>query len=308
MKDKTLLIMAAGMGSRFGGLKQIEPVGPNGEFIIDYSIYDAINAGFKKIVFIIKEENYEIFKETIGKRVEPHIKVEYVFQNNDNIHKEYQELLKTRKKPLGTAHAILCAKDKINEPFAIINSDDFYGSDSYIKASNYLSDIKDNHYGLIAYRLGNTLTENGAAKRGVCKVNENNELITIIESNTELSGNLVKVSPLDGSPSFEVSKDTIASMNMLLFTPSLFKILEEKLPIFLEDNKDDIDSCEFLIPIVLNELLEENKVTVDVIETTANWYGVTYKEDKELVVNAIDKMIKEGIYNNNLYGGKDEKR
>ena len=308
MKDKTLLIMAAGMGSRFGGLKQIEPVGPNGEFIIDYSIYDAIKAGFNKVVFIIKEENYEIFKETIGKRVEPHIKVEYVFQNNDNIPKEYQELLKTRKKPLGTAHAILCAKDKINEPFAIINSDDFYGRDAYIKASNYLSDIEDNHYGLIAYRLGNTLTENGAAKRGVCKVNENNELITIIESNTELSGNLVKVSPLDGSPSFEVTKDTIASMNMLLFTPSLFKILEEKLPIFLEDNKDAIDSCEFLIPIVLNELLEENKVTVDVIETAANWYGVTYKEDKELVVNAIDKMIKEGIYNNNLYGGNDEKR
>ena len=308
MKDKTLLIMAAGMGSRFGGPKQIEPVGPNGEFIIDYSIYDAINAGFKKIVFIIKEENYEIFKETIGKRVEPHIKVEYVFQNNDNIPKEYQELLKTRKKPLGTAHAILCAKDKIKEPFAIINSDDFYGRDAYLKASNYLSDIEDNHYGLIAYRLGNTLTENGAAKRGVCKVNDNNELITIIKSNTELSDNLVKVSPLDGSPSFEVSKDTIASMNMLLFTPSLFKILEEKLPIFLEDNKDNIDSCEFLIPIVLNELLEENKVTVDVIETTSTWYGVTYKEDKELVVNAIDKMIKEGIYNNNLYGGKDEKR
>ena len=308
MKDKTLLIMAAGMGSRFGGLKQIEPFGPNGEFIIDYSIYDAIKSGFNKVVFIIKEENYDIFKETIGKRVEPHVKVEYVFQNNDNIPKEYQELLKTRKKPLGTAHAILCAKDKINEPFAIINSDDFYGRDAYIKASNYLSDIEDNHYGLIAYRLGNTLTENGAAKRGVCKVNENNELITIIESNTELSGNLVKVSPLDGSPSFEVTKDTIASMNMLLFTPSLFKILEEKLPIFLEDNKDAIDSCEFLIPIVLNELLEENKVTVDVIETAANWYGVTYKEDKELVVNAIDKMIKEGIYNNNLYGGKDEKR
>lgn len=308
MKDKTLLIMAAGMGSRFGGLKQIEPFGPNGEFIIDYSIYDAIKAGFNKVVFIIKEENYDIFKETIGKRVEPHVKVEYVFQNNDNIPKKYQELLKTRKKPLGTAHAILCAKDKINEPFAIINSDDFYGRDAYIKASNYLSDIEDNHYGLIAYRLGNTLTENGAAKRGVCKVNENNELITIIESNTELSGNLVKVSPLDGSPSFEVTKDTIASMNMLLFTPSLFKILEEKLPIFLEDNKDAIDSCEFLIPIVLNELLEENKVTVDVIETAANWYGVTYKEDKELVVNAIDKMIKEGIYNNNLYGGKDEKR
>lgn len=306
MKDKTLLIMAAGMGSRFGGLKQIEPVGPNGEFIIDYSIYDAIKSGFNKVVFIIKEENYDIFKETIGKRVEPHIKVEYVFQNNDNIPKEYQELLKTRKKPLGTAHAILCAKDKINEPFAIINADDFYGRDAYLKASEYLSNIKDNHYGLIAYRLGNTLTENGAAKRGVCKVNDNDELITIIESSVILDGDLVKVSPLDGSPSFEVSKDTIASMNMLLFTPSIFRILAEKLPIFLEANKDNLDSCEFLIPIVLNECLKEKLASVDVIETTANWYGVTYKEDKELVVNAINEMIKEKIYNNNLYGGNNE--
>ena len=298
MKDKTLLIMAAGLGSRFGSLKQIEPVGPNGEFIIDYSIYDAIRAGFNKVVFIIKEENYDIFKETIGKRVEPHIKVEYVFQNNDNIPKEYQELLKERKKPLGTAHAILCAKDKINEPFAIINADDFYGKDAYMKASDYLSNIKDNHYGLIAYRLGNTLTENGAAKRGVCKVNDKNELIAIIESSTELNGNLVKVTPLDGSTPFEVEKDTIASMNMLLFTSSLFKILEEKLPIFLDNNKDNLYNCEFLIPVVLNELLIENKVTVDVIETTAKWYGVTYKEDKKLVVNAINDMIKEGIYNN----------
>lgn len=306
MKDKTLLIMAAGMGSRFGGLKQIEPVGPNGEFIIDYSIYDAIKSGFNKVVFIIKEENYDIFKETIGKRVEPHIKVEYVFQNNDNIPKEYQELLKTRKKPLGTAHAILCAKDKINEPFAIINADDFYGRDAYLKASEYLSNIKDNHYGLIAYRLGNTLTENGAAKRGVCKVNDNDELITIIESSVILDGDLVKVSPLDGSPSFEVSKDTIASMNMLLFTPSILRILAEKLPIFLEANKDNLDSCEFLIPIVLNECLKEKLASVDVIETTANWYGVTYKEDKEPVVNAINEMIKEKIYNNNLYGGNNE--
>ena len=308
MKDKTLLIMAAGMGSRFGGLKQIEPVGPNGEFIIDYSIYDAIESGFKKIVFIIKKENYDIFKETVGKRVEPHIKVEYVFQTNDNIPLEYQELLKSREKPLGTAHAILCAKDKINEPFAIINADDFYGRDAYLKASFYLSNIKDNHYGLIAYRLGNTLTPNGAAKRGVCKVNENNELITLIESSTELDGDKVKVSPLDGSKSFETSKDTIASMNMLLFTPSLFKILEEKLPVFLENNKDNLEKCEFLIPIVLNELTVEKKVVVDVVETNATWYGVTYKEDKAMVVDAINKMIEEGIYKTNLYGGNYEKR
>ena len=305
-KEKTLLIMAAGMGSRFGGLKQIEPVGPNNEFIIDYSIYDAKKAGFTKVVFIIKEENYNIFKETIGKRVEPYIKVEYVFQNNDNIPLKYQELLKTRIKPLGTAHAILCAKDKINEPFAIINADDFYGRDAYIKAATYLDDIKENHYGLIAYRLGNTLTPNGSAKRGVCKVKDNNELIELIESSTQLIGDLIEVAPLSGEKSFTTSKDTIASMNMLLFTPSLFKILEEKLPLFLEKNKNNLEKCEFLIPIVLNECVEEKRVIVDVVETTATWYGVTYKEDKEMVVNAINKMIEDKVYNRELYGGKSE--
>ena len=158
MKEKTLLILAAGMGSRFGGLKQIEPVGPNKEFIIDYSIYDAKRTGFTKVVFVIKEENYEVFKETIGKRVEPYIKTEYVFQDNSNLKEEYQEKLNKRVKPLGTGHAILCAKEKIKEPFAIINSDDFYGYDAYLKAANYLDTIKENHYGLIAYQLGNTLT------------------------------------------------------------------------------------------------------------------------------------------------------
>lgn len=303
-KDKTLLIMAAGMGSRFGGLKQLVGVGPNEEYIIDYSVYDAIEAGFTKVIFIIKEENYEIFKETIGKRVESHIKVEYVFQNNDNIPKEYLELLKARVKPLGTAHAIYCAKDKIHEPFAIINADDFYGKDAYIKASEYLSNIKDNHYGLIAYRLGNTLTENGAAKRGVCLANEHNELISIIESSTELVDNLVTVEPLDGSKPFTTSKNTICSMNMLLFTPSLFKVLAEKLPIFLETNKNNLEKCEFLIPIVLNECLKEKRIVVDVIETTATWYGMTYKEDKEEVTKAIKELIKEKVYPQQLWINK----
>ena len=305
-KDKTLLIMAAGMGSRFGGLKQIEAMGPHGEFLIDYSIYDALNSGFTKVVFIIKEENYKTFKETIGKRVESHIKTEYVFQKNDNISSEYQELLKERTKPLGTAHAILCAKDKINEPFAIINADDFYGHDTYLKAATYLDNIKDKHYGLIAYRLGNTLSSNGAAKRGVCKTNENAELISLTESSVILKDGMVEVKPLDGSKPFTTSKDTIASMNFLLFTPSIFPILEEKLLSFLENNKQDLSSCEFLIPIVLNELLNEKLVTVDVIKTTATWYGITYKEDKEEVVKALAQLTAEGVYKNNLWEGLND--
>ena len=298
---KTLLILAAGMGSRFGGLKQIEPVGPNGEFIIDYSIYDAKQAGFTKVVFLIKEENYEIFKETIGKRVEKQIETEYAFQKNDNLPEEYQELLKERTRPLGTAHAILCAKDKINEPFAIINADDFYGRDAYQKASNYLDTIKENEYGLVAYRLGNTLTPNGSAKRGVCEVRDNNELIKLTESKVTLKGEIVEGESLETKEKFKTSKDTIASMNFLLFSTRLFKILEDKILEFLEANKDNLNDCEFLIPIVLNELLEEKKVKVNVLETNATWYGVTYKEDKEMVVNAINKLIEEGQYNKNLW-------
>ncbi len=299
--SKTLLILAAGMGSRFGGLKQIEPFGPNGEFIIDYSIYDAKRAGFDKVVFVIKEENYDVFKDTIGKRVEPYIKTEYAFQKNDNLPEPYRELLKDRIKPLGTAHAMLCARDKINEPFAIINADDFYGFDAYDKASLYLENVPENHYGLIAYRLGNTLTPNGSAKRGVCEVNEQGELIKLTESKVSLDGDMVDVEPLEGGDAFRTSKDTIASMNFLLFTPDLFQVLDDRFLPFLNQNKDNLESCEYLIPIVLDELVAEGAKTVDVIETSANWYGVTYKEDKDLVTGAIKQLVKEKTYPNHLW-------
>lgn len=298
---KTLLILAAGMGSRFGGLKQIEPFGPNGEFIIDYSIYDAKKAGFDKVVFVIKEENYDIFKETIGKRVEPYIETEYAFQKNDNLPEKYKALLKDRTKPLGTAHAILCARDKINEPFAIINADDFYGYDAYKQAATYLENVLENHYGMVAYRLGNTLTPNGSAKRGVCEVNEQGELIKLTESRVTLDGDMVDVHPLEGEETFRTSKDTIASMNFLLFTPDLFQILEDRFPDFLDKNNSNLSSCEYLIPIVLNELVEEGKKQVDVLETSATWYGVTYPEDKELVSEAIKKLVETGKYPTNLW-------
>ena len=300
-KDITLVIMAAGMGSRFGGLKQIEPMGPHGEFIIDYSVYDALQAGFNKIVFIIKEENYEIFKETIGKRVEPHIHTEYVFQTNDILPSEYQKLLKTREKPLGTAHAILCAKEKIAEPFAVINADDFYGKDAYQKAAEYLNSMEEHNYGIVAYRLGNTLTPNGSAKRGVCKVNENNELIQLTESSVILKDGEAEVSPLDGSPIFTTSTDTIASMNFLLFDPSLLTLLEEKMNSFLETNKNDLSKCEFLIPVVLNEYATEKRGKVNVVETNATWYGVTYQEDKEIVINALKTLTDNGTYPKDLW-------
>lgn len=302
-KDITLVILAAGMGSRFGGLKQIEPLGPNGEFIIDYSVYDAIKAGFNKIVFLIKEENYEVFKETIGSRVEPHIHVEYAFQKNDNLPEGY-EIPADRVKPLGTAHAVLCCKDKVHEPFMIINADDFYGRDAYMKAATFLRNIteeKPYHHGMVGYLVKNTITENGAVKRGVCKV-ENNNLISLTESTVEkVDENTIIAQPLSGAAAFEVSEDDTVSMNMLLFTPHIFKYIEENFASFLDKNKDNLDKCEYLIPDIVFQAIENNFAVTEVLKTTATWYGVTYKEDAESVKVALAKMVTDGIYPNNLW-------
>lgn len=297
--QKTLLVMAAGMGSRFGGLKQIEPMGPNGEFLIDYSVYDAKLAGFTKIVFIIKEENYDIFKETIGKRVEPYIETEYVFQDDSNLKEKYKDL-QTRVKPLGTGHAILCAKDKVKTPFAIINADDFYGRDAYVVASKYLDKIDDKHYAVVGYKVGKTLSPNGAAKRGICK-EENGKLKDLIESSVEKIDDKIIAKPLDGETEFIVEDDSLVSMNLLLFTPKIFDYLEEKLIKFLETNKNDLSKCEFLIPDVVKDAIKEDRVEVDLLSTNAIWHGVTYKEDKEEVVKAIDELIKEKVYLNKLW-------
>ena len=296
---KTLLVMAAGMGSRFGGLKQIEPMGPNGEFLIDYSVYDAKLAGFTKIVFIIKEENYDIFKKTIGKRVEPYIETEYVFQDDSNL-KEKDKDLQTRVKPLGTGHAILCAKDKVKTPFAIINADDFYGRDAYVVASKYLDKIDDKHYAVVGYKIGKTLSLNGAVKRGICK-EENGKLKDLIESSVEKIDDKIIAKPLDGDTEFIVEDDSLVSTNLLLFTPKIFDYLEEKLTKFLEINKNDLSKCEFLIPDVVKDAIKEDRIEVDLLSTNAIWHGVTYKEDKEEVVKAIDELIKEKVYPNKLW-------
>ncbi len=301
-KDITLVVLAGGMGSRFGGLKQIEPMGPNGEFIIDYSIYDAVKAGFNKVVFLIKEENYEVFKNTIGKRVEPHVKVEYCFQKNDNVNDKYKNF-KFREKPLGTAHAMICCEDIVNENFAIINADDFYGRDAYVKAYQFLSaehsGDKEN-YGLIAYLVKNTITENGSVKRGVCEV-EDNKLLKLTESKVERVNDKIIATPLDGEDPFVVSENTPVSMNMLLFNPSIFEYLNKEFPKFLEENKNDYESSEYLIPNALFDSIKDNFSTVDVIKTTAEWHGVTYREDADDVKKAIRNLIDRGEYNNNLW-------
>ena len=301
-KDVTLVILAAGMGSRFGGLKQIEPMGPSDEFIIDYSVYDAIKAGFNKIVFIIKRENYELFKETIGKRVEPHIKVEYAFQELNNLPKGW-DIPSGRMKPLGTAHAVLCAKNYVNEPFAMINSDDFYGRDAFIKAYEYLSntDNVSSKYGMIGYMVANTLTENGSVKRGVCEVDSNNYLKSITESKIEKIGNEIVASPLDGSDSFTVNSDDTVSMNFLLFTPSIFGYIEEGFSKFFMDNKEDLLTSEYLIPDVVSNLIKNGRASMEVIRTTASWHGVTYREDTPDVKNSIKNLVENGEYKENLW-------
>lgn len=296
----TLVIMAAGMGSRFGGLKQIEPVGRNGEFILDFSIYDAIQNGFDKVVFIIKEENYEIFRDTVGKRIEDKIKVEYVFQKNDNLPSN-ANVPSDRVKPLGTGHAILCCKDVVKENFAIINADDFYGRDAYQVASSFLKDThKENEFAMVGYKVANTVSENGSVKRGVCE-GEDGYLTEIIESNIKKDGSKYYAEPLSGEDAFYVDGDALVSMNMLIFTPKIFEYLETKFVEFFDNNKDNMDKAEYLIPEVLRELIKENKVTVEILPTKAVWKGITYKEDKQELVDSINEMINDNVYPEKLW-------
>lgn len=302
MKDKTLVILAAGMGSRFGGLKQMEPLGPNGEFIIDYSIYDAVRNGFNKIVFIIKEENHQIFLDTIGKRIEnkmkeKNIKVEYVFQDIKNIENR-AELPKDRVKPYGTGHAVLCTRDVVHEPFIIINADDFYGNDAYKKLAEFIDNNDSQEIGLVGYDVKNTLTENGSVKRGICEVN-NGKLVTIKESKVEEIDGKIIASPLNGNPSFEVKETDKASMNMNSFYPEFFEYIDVKMDEFLKTA--DLEKDEFLIPDVITDAINDGTTSVNVINTEAKWVGVTYKEDRDSVIQYIQKLVDNGEYPNDLW-------
>ena len=294
----TLVIMAAGMGSRFGGLKQIEPIGPNGEFIIDYSIYDAIKAGFNKVVFIIKEENYEIFKSTIGSRIEGKIDVEYVFQDIKNV-PDGVVLPEDRIKPLGTAHAILSCKGVVNESFVVINSDDFYGRDAYVKAYKFLNEDTP-EYAMIGYLIGNTLTLNGAVKRGYSEQIDG-YLSNIIESSVYRENNKIKVEPLDGRNYFCAKENDLVSMNMFCFKADIIDYIDKHFNEFFEKNKENLEKCEYLITDVVFDKIENDNLKVRVVDTDSVWKGITYKEDKEELVNYINELIIKGEYPNNLY-------
>ena len=296
----TLVIMAAGMGSRFGGLKQIEPIDEYGNFIIDYSIYDAIKVGFTKVVFIIKKENYDIFRDTVGSRVEKYIDVEYVFQELDSLPEGYK-VPSDRVKPWGTGHAILCCKDVVKDNFAIINSDDFYGYDAYRVIAGFLNSNNDeSKYAMAGYKVKNTLTENGSVKRGVCQVKDN-YLTRLIESQIEKKDGKLIATPLEDGNPFEVSSEDTVSMNMFGFTPKLFKRLEEGFPKFLDSHKDNMLKCEYLIPTIVFEQIEDGEATVEVLKTDAVWQGITYREDKDKVVREIKKLVDSGVYPQGLW-------
>ncbi len=293
-----LLVLAAGMGSRFGGLKQIEPIDERNNFIIDYSIYDAKRAGFDRVIFLIKEENREIFEETVGKRFEGEIEVAYAYQKLDVIPEGYQ-LPADRVKPLGTAQAIYCCKDVIKDNFAIVNSDDFYGADSFQVAARFLRSLpkgSKRHYANIAYFAKNTLSETGSVKRGVLEFNEKHELKALIESKLEWRGKKIFSAPLEVEEMKEIPSDTLVSMNMFAFSKDIIDLIGENYPAFMEANKDNLKSCEYLIPTLVSELIERGEVSCEILSTDAVWHGVTYREDKPAVVQAIKTYVDQGIY------------
>lgn len=300
MTEYTLLVLAAGMGSRFGGLKQIEPVGPNGEFIIDYSIYDAIRAGFNKVVFVIKKENEQIFKETVGNRIKDKIKVEYAFQEINDLPEGYIAP-KERTKPWGTGHALYAARNNINGPFAVINADDFYGPDAYKVVMDFLKTNKEsNHYVSIGYEVHNTLSEFGEVKRGVNKT-ENGILKEIIESKVKKENNQIIARPLDGRKPFVITDADTASVNFFGFTPNIIKTTIEKFPPFLDKNINNLDSEYLSTEDIITPDIEENGATMYVKKTSSKWSGVTYKEDKEALINKINDDIEKGIYPKDLW-------
>ena len=300
-----LVILAAGMGSRFGGLKQLEPVDEYGNFIIDYSVYDAIEAGFDSVVFIIKKAIYEDFKNTIGKRLEGKIKVLYAFQELDKLPKGYA-LPEGREKPFGTAHAILCAKDVITDNFAIINADDFYGRDAFMAAGNYMKSLPAGAKGKFAnvvYQAANTMTENGAVKRGVCFAGDDGYMAKLVESSIEKEGDHIKATPLDEDVKpFTIGLDAPVSMNMFIFTPDILDELEKEFPSFLDREivKNPL-KCEYLIPSVVDDMKAKGLATIKMLTTSAVWYGFTYKEDKYLVVDALKQMMDNGEYKKGLW-------
>lgn len=281
--DTTLVVMAAGMGSRFGGLKQMEPIGPAGEFLMDFSAFDAKQAGFSKVVFVIKKEMEEDFNRIVADRVKKYMDVEYVFQEMDS-------LPEGRVKPWGTGHAILCCKDVVKTPFAIINADDYYGKAAYVEVNNWLKNMPKGEMSLVGYELAQTTTENGTVTRGVCQVEDG--YLTGIRETKGISGFTYCE---DGETVYTLPEDTVVSMNMWGFGTEIFDYLEREFEIF--KNEKDVMKDEFLIPIVVDILIKKGETKVKVLKSPDRWYGMTYREDKDVVMKAMKEFCEQGLYN-----------
>ncbi len=300
----TLLLLAAGMGSRYGGLKQLDSVGPNGETIMDYSIYDAIKAGFGKIVFVIRKDFEEDFRKKILSKYEGHIDAELVFQSLDALPEGFT-CPEERVKPWGTNHAVMMAAKVIHEPFCVINCDDFYNRDAFMVIGKYLSELPEgakNQYAMVGFRIGNTLSENGTVARGICTVDDKGSLTTVVER-TEIKRIDGKVSYKDENGAWvQVDDNTPVSMNVWGFTPDYFDYSEAFFKEFLsrEENRNSLKS-EFYIPMMVNQLIQERTATVRVLDTTSKWFGVTYAADREDTVERVRKLIEEGVYPNHLF-------
>ena len=305
MQKPVLVIMAAGMGSRYGGLKQIDPVNEDGHIIMDFSIFDAKRAGFEKVVFIIKKAIEKEFKEGIGDRISQYMDVEYVYQEPDMLPDGFT-FPEGRVKPFGTGHAILCCKDVVDGPFAVINADDYYGVSAFAEIYRYLTEYEDDdkyRYAMVSYILSNTLTENGYVSRGVCEMDEEGYLTGITErTHIEKRNAGVAYTEDNGESWCDIMPDTLVSMNMFGFSASILKELETRFPAFLEKGLSENPlKCEYFLPSVVSELIEEGKATVKVLKSEDRWHGITYKEDKEEVVEAIRSLKENGVYPQHLW-------
>ena len=304
MSKPTLVVMAAGIGSRYGGLKQVDPVGPNGEIIVDYSIYDALHAGFGSVVFVIQEDIERVFRERVGKTIERQCETAYVFQRLDDVPEGF-EVPAGRQKPWGTAHATLSCRRVVHAPFAVINADDFYGRSSYLTLCDYVKNAQDRDgvydYCMVGYVLGNTLTDYGHVARGVCTVDEDGFLVDIREHTCiERFGKLVRYTE-DGETWIEISAESIVSLNTWGFTPSLLFELEARFPRFLQENGDNLQKAEYFLPNVVGDLAQEGKARIKILPTSERWFGVTYQQDKPRIKQAIRDLIQRGIYPENLW-------
>lgn len=304
MKNTTLVIMAAGIGSRFGGgIKQLEPVGPAGEIIMDYSIHDALEAGFNKIVFIIRKDLEKDFKEIIGKRIEKIADVSYAFQELDDLPKGFHKPA-DRTKPWGTGQAILCCKGLLNEPFIVINADDYYGKEAFVKIHDYLVNWTPVpgkfNFCMAGFILGNTLSDNGGVTRGVCNIDENYHLADVDETSDIIKTEEGAAIRMEDGSLKPIDEKSYVSMNMWGFTPDLLDELETGFAKFLSGIKEGDIKKEYLLPIIVDQLIKSDKAQVTLLETNDKWFGVTYKEDMNTVVESFCRLIAEGVYSNPL--------